>query len=78
VLELDPREVPPSLKHLSPEQWKVMVYLLQSLWMELEHSPLHERPNLKPPKAPLRLSPLRLRLSYRSAKKPPLPLNREA
>jgi len=41
VLELDPREVPPSLKHLTPEQWKVMVYLLQSLWMEREHYPLH-------------------------------------
>ena len=41
ILELDPREVPPSLKHLSPEQWKVMVYLLQSLWMEREYSPVH-------------------------------------
>jgi len=41
VLELDPNEVPKSLKHLTWEQWRVMVYLLQSLWMEREHSPLH-------------------------------------
>lgn len=41
MLELDPREVPPSLRHLSPEQWRVMVYLLQSLWLEMEESPVH-------------------------------------
>ena len=41
TLELDPREVPPSLKHLSPDQWRVLAYLLQSLWMEMENSPVH-------------------------------------
>jgi len=41
VLELNPRELPPSLKHLSRDQWRVLAYLLQSLWMEMEHSPVH-------------------------------------
>jgi len=41
VLELNLQRVPSSLKHLSWEQWKVMVYLLQNLWLELEHSPVH-------------------------------------
>ena len=41
VLELNPRLVPPSLKHLKPDQWRLLAYLLQCLWMEREHSPLH-------------------------------------
>ena len=41
ILELDPRELPPSLKHLTREQWWVMVYLLQNLWLERECSLLH-------------------------------------
>ena len=41
LLQLDPREVPSSLKHLSPDQWRVLAYLLQSLWMEMENSPVH-------------------------------------
>ena len=41
TLELNPREIPPSLQHLSPEQWRVLAYLLQSLWMEMENSPVH-------------------------------------
>jgi hypothetical protein len=41
VLELDPRLVPPSLKHLKPDQWRVLAYLLQCLWMEREHSLVH-------------------------------------
>jgi len=41
MLEMDPREVPPSLKHLNPDQWRVLAYLLQSLWMEREYSPVH-------------------------------------
>ena len=41
VLELDPRLVPSSLKHLQPAQWRVLAYLLQSLWIEREHSPVH-------------------------------------
>jgi hypothetical protein len=41
TLELNPRQLPPSLKHLSPDQWRVLAYLLQSLWMEMEHSQVH-------------------------------------
>lgn len=41
VLELNPRLVPPSLKHLKPDQWRLLACLLQCLWMEREHSPLH-------------------------------------
>ena len=41
VLELDPRQVPSSLKHLQPAQWRVLAYLLQSLWLEREHSLVH-------------------------------------